>query len=265
MTVWLSAWLFGTAASDDVLDALAPWGDAHDVVTVDELTGETTGLPGPTDVPTSLTFLLAALRRHSGGAEVRPARLLLAVPGDVRGLPGPGPFSRAVIEAGEGLLFADLGFGLVPRSLGGGLMRWTLHSVPEQAAPEEYLSLPEAERGLRGQVRDSAATLAALGVARHRPGVREEIAESLRARRHSLWPNGMPAHSLRVLQHADEVEAILVAASINAPDDPGGALTATATAARDNALRPLATAIRVARRAAVTEAVRALAGSAGRH
>jgi hypothetical protein len=265
MTVWLSAWLFGTAASDDVLDALAPWGDAHDVVTVDELTGETTGLPGPTDVPTSLTFLLAALRRRSSGAEVRPARLLLAVPGDVRGLPGPGPFSRAVIEAGEGLLFADLGFGLVPRSLGGGLMRWTLHSVPEQAAPEEYLSLPEAERGLRGQVRDSAATLAALGVARHRPGVREEIAESLRARRHSLWPNGMPADSLRVLQHADEVEAILVAASINAPDDPGGALTATAAAARDNALRPLATAIRVARRAAVTEAVRALAGSAGRH
>lgn len=262
MTVWLSAWLFGTAASDDVLDALEPWGDAHDVVTADDSTAQATELPGPTELPTSVTFLLAALRRVRSDAEARPARLLLAVPGDVRGLPGPGPFSRAVIDAAEGLMFPDLGLGLVPRSLGGGLMRWTLHSVPEQLTPDEYLPLREAERALREQVRESAATLASLGVARHRPGVREEIAESLRARRHSLWPDGMPADSLRVLQHADEVEAILVAASVG---DPGGALSASAAAARDGALRPLATAIRVARRAAVAEAVRALAGSAGRH
>ena len=30
-TVWASAWLVGAAAPDDVLDALAPWADAHDV------------------------------------------------------------------------------------------------------------------------------------------------------------------------------------------------------------------------------------------
>jgi hypothetical protein len=262
MTVWLSAWLLGSAAPDDVLDALEPWGDAHDVVTSDEPTAQATGLPGPTELPTSVTFLLAALRRLRSTAEATPARLLLAVPGDVRGLPGPGGFSQVVIQAGEGLLFADIGFGLVPRPLGGGLMRWTLHSVLEPAAPEEYLPLREAEHGLREQVRESASTLATLGIARHRPGVREEIAASLRARRHSLWPDGMPPDSLRVLQHADEVEAILAAASV---DDPNGALSATAAAARADALRPLATAIRVARRAAVAEAVRKLAGSAGRH
>ena len=67
----------------------------------------------------------------------------------------------------------------------------------------------------------------------------------------------MPAPALRVLQHADEVEAILAAASV---DEPGGALSASA-AARREALRPLETAVRVARRAAVTEAVRVLAAS----
>ena len=41
-------------------------------------------------------------------------------------------------------------------------------------------------------------------------------------------------------------------------------LTATAAQARTDALRPLATAIRVARRAAVADAVRVLAGSADR-
>jgi hypothetical protein len=44
-------------------------------------------------------------------------------------------------------------------------------------------------------------------------------------------------------------------------DEPGGALSASAAAARREALRPLSTAVRVARRAAVTEAVRVLAAS----
>jgi hypothetical protein len=264
MTIWLSAWLVGTAAPDDVLDALEPWGEGHDVVAGDDATAEATGLPGPNELPTSITFLLAALRRVGGpsaGGLPCAVRLVLAAPGDVRGLPGPGEFSNATIDAGESLLFTDIGYGLVPRPLGGGLMRWTLYPVPESGTPEEYQPLGEAEYNLRNQVRDSASALTALGVAQHRPGVREEIQASLRARRHSLWPDGMPAQSLRVLQQADEVEAILVAASV---DDPGGALSASAAAARNDALRPLATAIREARRAAVAEAVRALAGSVDR-
>ena len=34
-TVWSSAWLAGAAAPDDVLDALGPWAEAHDVVAAD--------------------------------------------------------------------------------------------------------------------------------------------------------------------------------------------------------------------------------------
>jgi hypothetical protein len=259
MTVWLSSWLVGASAPDDVLDALEPWAEAHDVLAADEATGHSSGLPGPTDRPTSVTLLLGALRRLRGNGSPGPARLVLTAPGDVRGLPGPGQFSRAAIGAGEGLLFVELGYGLVPTALGDGLMRWTVHSVLEPAPPDEPTSLGEAEYGLRDQVRQSASTLTSLGVARHRPGVRQEIETALRARPRSLWPDGMPGQSLRVLQHADEVEAILAAASV---DDPGGALSATEARARTEALRPLSTAVRVARRAAVAEAVRVLAGSA---
>lgn len=259
MTVWVSAWLAGAAAPDDVLDALEPWGEAHDVLTDDDRTASATGLPGPTDHPTSVTFLLAALRRAGAALTTGPARLVLPAAGDPRGLPGPGAFSRAALDAGEGLLFAELGYGLVPRSLGDGLMRWTVHTVPEPLAPDEQVALGEAEHALRDQVRRSTSTLTSLGVARHRPGVRQEIEAALRARPRSLWPDGMPAHSLRVLQRAEEVDAILAAASV---DDPGGALSASAAQARTDALRPLATSVRVARRAAVAEAVRVLAGSA---
>jgi hypothetical protein len=261
MTVWVSAWLVGSAAPDDVLDALEPWSEAHDVLAADEATAHGIDLPGPTDRPTSVPFLLAALRKVRGAAPIEPARLVLTAPGDLRGLPGPGAFSRAVIETGQGLLFPDSGYGLVPVELGGGLLRWTVHSVLEPLPPEDHVALGEAEFALREQVRRSASTLTELGVARHRPGVRQEIAEALRARPRSLWPAGMPPKSLRVLQHADEVEAILSAALV---DDPGGALSASAARARGDALRPLAMAVRVARRAAVAEAVRVLAGSADR-
>lgn len=250
--VWASAWLAGSAAPDDVLDALAPWSEAHDVLAADDVTAAVTGLPGPGSAPTSTAMLLAAVRR---GAPRGQARLVLPAPGDVRGLPGPGPFSDAAITAGEGVLFGDAGFGVVPSPIADGVVRWTAHAVADPGPVPEYVALNEAERELRGQVRAAAAALTDLGVARHRPGVREEIAAWLRRRPQALWPGGMPPQALRVLQQADEVDAILSAAS---GDEPGGALSASAAVARSDALRPIATAVRVARRAAVAEAVRVL-------
>jgi hypothetical protein len=267
-TVWASAWLVGAAAPDDVLDALAPWADAHDVQAADSDTAQLTNLPAPRAPVTSLTFLLAALRRATAGqGAAGPARLVLPAPGDVRGLPGPGVFAAAATAAGEGVLFPDtgsgaglgiVGLGIVPTTVADGVLRWTVYPVPEAGPPPEFIPLSHAERDLRDQVRQSASVLTSLGVARHRPGVREEIAAALRARPASLWPTGMPPQALRVLQHADEVEAILAAASV---DEPGGALSASAATARREALRPIETAVRVARRAAVAEAVRVLASS----
>jgi hypothetical protein len=258
-TVWTSAWLVGAAAPDDVLDALGPWADAHDVQAADMETADLTALPPPGAPVSSVTFLLAALRRAAGGrGEGIPARLVLPAPGDVRGLPGPGLFSREATATGEGVLFSDAGLGIVPTAVADGVLRWTVYRVPEPGPPPEFVALNQAERDLRDQVRQSASVLTSLGVARHRPGVREEIAAALRARPASLWPAGMPGQALRVLQHADEVEAILAAASV---DEPGGALSASAATARREALRPIETAVRVARRAAVAEAVRVLASS----
>jgi hypothetical protein len=254
-TVWTSAWLAGTAAPDDVLDALGPWADAHDVQAADAAAAEATALPPPGAPVSSVTFLLAALRR---AAPRGAARLVLPAPCDVRGLPGPGPFSCEATAAGEGVLVPDAGLGIVPTPVADGVLRWTVFAVPEPGPPPEFVPLAQAERELREQVRQSASMLTSLGVARHRPGVREEIAATLRARPRSLWPAGMPGAALRVLQHADEVDAIVAAARL---DDPGGALSASAARGRQEALRPIEMALRVARRAAVAEAVRVLAAS----
>lgn len=253
-TVWASAWLAGAAAPDDVLDALAPWAEVHGVQAGDAATAAATALSAPGAPVSSMAFLLAALRRHGGGT----ARLVLPAPGDVRGLPGPGVFSREATAAAEGVLFARAGLGVVPTTVATGVLRWTVYPVADAGPPPEHVVLGHAEIELRDQVRRSASVLTSLGVARHRPGVREEIAATLRARPRSMWPGRMPGQALRVLQHADEVEAILAAAS---GDEPGGALSATAAAARCDALRAIETAVRMARRAAVAEAVRVLAAS----
>ncbi|HEY2763611.1 MAG TPA: hypothetical protein VGJ13_06300 [Pseudonocardiaceae bacterium] len=261
LTVWASAWLHGAAAPDDVIDALHTWADLHEVVAADEPTALQLDLPTPEQAPASVVGLLAAARRAGSGG----GRLLLPVPGDVRGLPPDGSLSPAALEAGEvavlssgDLSGADL--AVVPTATADAVLRWTVFA-PGSLPPAPEPGLSDAEHGLRGAVRQAATTLVDLDVARHRPGVRAEIAEALEHRARPPWPEGTPGRALRVLQQADEVEAILGAA---ATDEPGGALSASAAEARSAALRPLSTAVREARRSAVGEAVRALTPRAGR-
>jgi hypothetical protein len=257
LTVWASAWLHGCAAPDAVIDGLHTWAGLHEIVAVDEATARQLDLPAPGEPPTSVVGLLAAARRAGAGG----GQLLLPVPGDTRGLPPDGPLAAAALKRGEVAVFADAELAVVPDAVADGVLSWTVFAdSPLPPAPEPALS--DAEHGLRGAVRQAATTLVELDVARHRPGVRAEIAEALERRIRPPWPDGTPSRTLRVLEQADEVEAILRVADA---DNLGGALSASVAAARSAALRPLFTAVREARRSAVAEAVRALTPRAGRH
>ena len=254
LAVWSAAWIAGSVAADDVLDALAPWSDAHDVVAADAGVAVTTDLPTPDRAGAGLATLLVLLRRRVSPGVGLDARVVLPAPGDVRGLPGPAALRTAAIDAREAVVLAGADLALVPSPVADGVLRWTVHLV-DGVPPPSHPSLADAEHDLRTAVRDAASTLAEMDVARHRPGVREEIAATLRRRPQPQWPAGTPGRPLRVLQHADEVEAILLAAS---GDDTGGAVSSSAVLARTDALRPLATAVRGARVAAVAETVRVL-------
>ncbi|WP_329047526.1 hypothetical protein OG738_35535 [Amycolatopsis sp. NBC_01488] len=254
--VWSAAWLNGAAASDDVLDALLAWGEAHDVVAADAAAAEAFALPLAFNRPATPVQLLMALR--SQGA--KSMRLVLPVPGDVRGLGGGGPFTEAALRAGDAVVLPELGSGLVPEPVAEGLMRWTVYSLASPSAPE-YVGLAEAEHGLTDAIRNSAGALQALDVASDRPGVRAELSAHLRSRPDVDWPAGTPGRALRVLQRAEEIAAILAIAS---SDDPGGAISASASSLRAQALRPLSEAVRTARFAAVNEAVRVFAEQTAR-
>lgn len=246
--VWSSAWLAGSAASDDVLDALLAWGDEHEVFAADPGSAQAFDLPELGAPPAGPVPLLASLRRQGQ----RGLRLVLPVAGDVRGLDGGGAFTAAALRAGEAVLLGDLDYGIVPEPVAEGLLRWSLFTL-RTPARREYVSLAEAERGLTDAIRDSAGALQAADVARERPDVRTELAARVRSASSAAWPEGIPTRTVRVLQRAEEVNAIVELANA---DDPGGAVSASSAHHRAEALRPLADAIRTARCAAVDEATR---------
>src|SRR5215471_5700759 len=94
---WARAWRAGTVSYDDVADETE--GDEEHLVADAPDTW--------TDVPLR-EGVRALSRLHPD-----EIRLVLPVPGDPRGLPGPGPFTAAALEAREGVVASRL--GLVPQ------------------------------------------------------------------------------------------------------------------------------------------------------
>ena len=234
LAAWTSAWLAGEAAYDDVVARVTGDDEPHRV----------TGLPG-TDGETPLGWALPVLRERSPEG----VRAVLPMAGDPRGLPGPGPFTTGALEAGEAVV--GRGLGLVPRVTEHGSVAdrtctvlWTAYEVVEPAP--DPLTVPEAEHELTAATRDAASALAALDVASWRPEVAEELARMRRGVTPEL-PPGHDARAVRLLASADRLAAVL---DLARADAPGGAVTGAEARARDDALRPLATAVRRARQAA---------------
>lgn len=251
--MWISGWLNGSAAADDVLDALQHWAEQHDVVAADEATADALEIPERGETPVPLAALLTRLRQTGTTA----ARLVLPVPGDVRGLGGRSGFAGLALHAGEAVVLLGSPLGLVPENAADGVILWTVFDLGETPVADQ-VPIGEAEHELSGATRVAAGVLTELGVAKRRTGVREELERRVAARSGSPWPDAMPPRALRVLQRANEVSAILELAS---EDEPGGAVSSAAARRRAEALRPLGDAVRTARRAAVDEAVRTLCPS----
>jgi hypothetical protein len=222
--VWATAWLDGRTSYDEALDALH--GDsAHRV----------TGLP--------LGWALTALRSLGE----RRFRLVLPVPGDVRGLPSAPGLAALALDAGQAAVGARL--ALVPEAIGPEAITWTafpLDGVPPVAPPVEG-SLWAVSGALDLAVAGAARTLAALDLARWHPEVPALLAGLAKpASVPGLPPDHEPI-AVSLLGRAQRLAAVL---DLALTDAPGGAVTHTQALARDSALRPLSDAVREATTAA---------------
>src|SRR5690606_23026732 len=161
---WVRAWRAGLIPYDDVADEIEATEDHWFAEGVD---------------PAAEQPLREAL---AGFSSLHPdaIALVLPVPGDPRGLPGPGtPFTGAALVAGEGVLAGDA--GLVPEvrthTSGSGdsfsTVVWRRYPLPAPsplAAPPPPGPTPaEAEAELTAALAEATARLTRLDVARWRP------------------------------------------------------------------------------------------------
>ena len=220
---WGTAWLRGHVVTDLVVDA----------VLGDDATHAVAGLPGADSTDT----LVAALGRlRLAGASALGAAF--PAEGDPVGLGGPSAFNADALEAGEAVVAADAGVGLVPHRTGAAVI-WTAHAAARRQLPD----VGEADRLLRTALIESANALAALEVARWRPDVADELL-NLRHREPVGAPAGVPPRCVDLAARGLQAIAIVDLAL----EDDGGAVSAAEATAREAALRPLA---RAGRRALV--------------
>jgi hypothetical protein len=223
--VWATAWLTGRASYDAALDALL--GDtAHRVA----------GLPG-TDEAVPLGWALTALR----GLGERRLRLVLPVPGDTRGLPPVPALLALALESGQAAVGERL--ALVPEQLGPEAVAWTAFDLT--AAPPVPPPVEGTLRAVSGEldlaVGDAARTLVSLDLARWNPEVPALLAGLARPVRAPGLPADHDQLALSVLGRAQRLAQVL---DLAMADAPGAAVTHAQAAARDDALRPLAAAVR---------------------
>ncbi|MEU1426639.1 hypothetical protein ABZ412_06130 [Nocardia sp. NPDC005746] len=259
LTVWAGSWLAGCSAPDDVLDELRAWASRQTVAAGDPVTGGHTGLPWASDedpaavAGAGIMVLLKIIREAYTGPEAQ-VRLVLPIPGDVRGIPVGTEFAAAATEAEEGILVGapgTPGTGLVPVWTDEDALQWRVYSTPIPLTLAPEMPLGEAEYTMREAVRDAADALQQMHTTRLGSGgvaPRDLVEAELAGHSRHKYPDSMPLRARRILDTADQVAAILTVAE----REPASAPTsATAVAAQEALLRPLWNAIRAARLAAV--------------
>jgi hypothetical protein len=247
---------------------LAAWATAcaRGAVTVSDAVAAVTGHDEPHvvdagDVPSlesgdGLAGVLSDLRRRRAGL-----RLVLPIPGDPRGLPGPGAFTDAALETGEAVRLQGTdpaGYGLVPLVTRQGsdmdgyavLVVWRAFAA-EPAGPGPIGSRRAAEQDLHEALRDATAALNRLDVGRLGPAAAAQLAELRDPRRHAVrLPRSHPANGRSLWEQAARLALILDIAS----SDDGAAVDRAAMLERRELLRRLAAAARQAKVAAVNAA-----------
>ncbi|MDQ3716782.1 MAG: hypothetical protein M3381_12330 [Actinomycetota bacterium] len=227
LTAWANSWLRGAVSYDAAVSAI------HEANI-----GAVRGLPDHPE-PAPVGWVLSELRSAGG----TPLRLVLPVPGDIRGVPDSPGLAAAATHAGQ--LVVGFGTAFLPDpdrdpSADRVWLAWELaDAMPANATPGEQQTISQAEGALRHAVLDATDVLAALDVARWNPGV-----ESLLCREPLLaLPHDHEPSAVALATRATRLGAILELAWTDAP---GGALNAHGAVSRDAALRPLSVAVREA-------------------
>ncbi len=233
---WGNAYLTGTVSLDEAAFAITGEVDIHRVQAWDDTA----------DV-FAVTNALGLIR----GSGITGLRLVLPVPGDVVGVPGPASAAALATQAGEAVVtVAESNLPahmLIPtRTTESPSQRsttlWTPTKVDITRAPFGLPTLSEAERQLTQAMADSTQALTTLDTARGRSELAGEIAALTRSTEHINLPPGLPARAQRMIASGHRLRGIV---DLARRTDGAGASASSANLRRD-ALTPLDQAARYA-------------------
>lgn len=230
LVAWGNGAITGAVSLDEATERITGGDRGHRVV----------GLPGE---PTPVGVSLALGRLRALG--VTGLRLVLPVPGDPTGLPGPPAFNETAIEVGHAAIAVSPpgGHNLGLLELAGGA--WEVSPVDH--GPSSSLSLADAEDLLQTELRACTHELVRLDVARWNPEVVSALRQQSRPADPVLPPSYPPrAHHLLAL-----AERLGVIVALGSATD-GAAVTAAEMSERSGVLRRLGAAVRRATEAACT-------------
>jgi hypothetical protein len=222
LAAWGTAALTGAASPDEVADQVAGGRDAAHRVH---------GLPGEPE-PVNLAYAVSRLRASG----VTGLRLVLPVPGDVAGLPGPPSFNERAVGCGEAVVtVGGPPLGLLHETRG----TWSVHHVDDDRRTP--MSLADAARALTAATREATQLLVRMDVARWEPAAADMLAARSQSTRPEL-PLSADPHAHGVLLQALGIRAIVELARAG----DGAAVSAGEIGTRREVLRDLD---RAARRA----------------
>ena len=238
---WGNAYLAEQVSLDEAAQAITGDVDVHRVLTWNQGQGE-----GHDSV--AMASALGMLRRHG----VLGLRLVLPVPGDVTGVPGPRSAAAAATDAGEAVVSVSEvtvpPLMLIPRVVdtdddrSTAVTLWQPHVVELTRAPYGLPTLSEADRQLTEALAEATDTLARLDVARGRDDFARELGVIMRTTEHINVPAQLPARAARMIASGSRLLAIVALAQRT----DGATVSATAADRRREAFRPIERAARYA-------------------
>jgi len=226
LAAWGSAWLAAAAAFDQVLDAVASRGR--------HVAGPGFDGAGVHPVGVALTDWKRA------GTEA--LRLVLPVPGDVRGLAGAPELRTVALQAGQAVYGAGFGVTVLPGpetpSSAGREIVW--HRGPAAAQPPDPVFIADAEHELTEAIRETATDFARRGATSWLADITPALSDARRAGERLHLPASHPPRAVRLIAQAERLTAVFAVLD----RDDTGQLTAAAVAERTEALAPLRLAVR---------------------
>jgi hypothetical protein len=186
----------------------------------------------------AITHALGLLR----GSRVTGLRLVLPVPGDLIGVPGP--VSAAGIATQAGAAVVTVGDASAPALMfvprvddraEGRTTIWQSLRVDPSRAPYGLPTLSEAERQLAESMTEATQALAALDVARGREDIGRELRNLERATEHLNLPASLPGRAQRMIAMGHRLLGIIEIARRS----DGASVSAMSASLRRDALAPL--------------------------